>query len=265
MFNLAKTTRQTSKLQDGTEHISIDKLQETRSNSTLNLDNTCNNNIHNIQTTNATATIITAETSRHGDVENSNYSEFESDGSLKFNGSASVWDDLPPNPIVRSRQAAANNPTLATFKNNIQQYTFSVNDYVMDNLEILHEYKEGSDFRPHVHWATNGSEEVDKEVAWEFEYTYSNRTINPTTVSEAFLTSSVLTASTIIPANTPDRAHINTIFPTVSMPSLKIGAIFCYNIKRISSGNEPSNSPFGIQVSAHVEKDACGSKEVYTK
>jgi L-rhamnose isomerase len=58
---MAKTTRQTSKLPDGTEHISIDRLQETRSNSTLNLDSTCNANIDNIKTVNATATIITAK------------------------------------------------------------------------------------------------------------------------------------------------------------------------------------------------------------
>lgn len=209
--------------------------------------------------------IDTGNKNQFGDVEGGNYSEFESDGTLVFNGNATTYDDLPPNPIIRSRQPAANNPTLATLKGAIQQYTFAVNDYVSDNFELLHSWKPGTNLNVHIHWATNGSEGTDKAVKWEFTYTISNAHATAP-FTDAFGDTVAISSETVIPANTPDRAHIISSLGTIDGTNLRIGSVVAYNIKRIaSSGSAPTSNPFGLQVAAHIEQDTTGSRSLYTK
>lgn len=201
-----------------------------------------------------------------GSVDTGSYSYFENTGILVNVGNAMTWDDIPPNPILRSRQAAVNNPTLATLVGGIQQYTFAINDYVMDNLEFPHMWKEASSMNPHIHWATNGTTTSDTHVAWELEYTIANGAATPTLSIQSFSTTSVVSVNTIIPANTADRSHFISSFPTATLTNYKIGALICYNIKRITAnGTAPANNPFGIQVSAHYQKDTQGSRYLYIK
>ena len=193
-----------------------------------------------------------------GDLVGQHYASFESDGFLKFTG-VDCYDDLPPQQIITSRIPAVNNPTLATFRSNIQQYTFAVNDYVSNNMEILHWVKEGSILNVHIHWATNGLEAVAKYVKWELEYTIANG-------MEQFPNSTIISFESSIPANTPDRTHFITSIGTINIPALKIGAVICYNIKRIASaGTVPTTNPFALQVSAHCLKDTLGSRELIVK
>ena len=203
--------------------------------------------------------VITNNGARFGDIESGNYTEFESDGTIRFKGDATVWNDLPPNPIIRSRTPSSNNPTLATFKGNIDQYRFAVNDYVSDNFEIMHEYKEGTDLVMHIHWANNGEETAEKFVKWELEYTIANafdEFSEPITISGEFS----------VPASTPDRTHFVSGIGVIGGEDLKIGAVISYNIKRIASeGNAPAVNPFGLQVAPHIQIDTVGSRQIFTK
>lgn len=177
-----------------------------------------------------------------------------------------TWDDLPPNPIIRSRQAASNNPTLTAFVNNIQQYTFAINDYVVDNQELLHSYKQGTNLKAHIHWATNGSDTNVRYVQWQLEYTICNASGDLAT-SSSFPTITVLSAEEMIPANTPTRSHVITGLGDIDGTNLRIGAVLIYNIKRIAatSGAEPSGNPFALQLACHIQQDTQGSRQLYIK
>lgn len=178
----------------------------------------------------------------------------------------STWDDLPPNPIIRSRLSAANNPTLTSFVNNIQQYTFSLNDFVVDNQEILHSYKQGTNLKAHIHWATNGSDTNVRYVNWQLEYTICNASGDLASAS-SFPTVTVISSEEMIPANTPTRSHVITGIGDIDGTNLRIGAVLIYNIKRIAavSGAEPSNNPFGLQLACHIQQDTQGSRQLFIK
>lgn len=206
---------------------------------------------------------ITYVPRKFGDIDNGNYSGFEDDGTLVFNGNATVYNDFPPNPIIRSRLAAANNPTLTTFVGNIEQYTFAVNDYIYDNFELMHDYKEGTDLDIHLHWATNGVDTTNRYVKWEVEYSIANRT-NGT--SNSFASSTVISNEFMIPANTTTRTHYSGAIGTISGTGLKIGAIVTYRLRRITStGTAPTNNPFGLQAGMHHVLDTCGSRTITGK
>jgi hypothetical protein len=206
---------------------------------------------------------IDKEIRKFGDVTNGNFSGFEDDGTLVFNGNATVYNDLPPNSILHSRLAATNNPTLATFVGNIEQYTFAVGNYIYDNFEIIHDYKEGSNLDIHIHWTSNGVDAADRYVKWEFEYSIANRNGDS---PNSFATATVVSTEFLIPANTPTRTHYSVPIGTIDGTNLKIGAVLTYRLRRIAStGTAPSNNPFGLQVGMHMNVDTCGSRSVTTK
>jgi hypothetical protein len=170
-----------------------------------------------------------------------------------------VYDDLPPVPLLSAKSAAVQ-PTLATFKGNISQYTFdTVNDEVSGASEVTHKYKEGTNIQAHIHWATNGVDTTDRYVKWELEYTIANG-------FEYFSNSVVISDEHLIPANTPDRTHIISSIGVIPGADVLIGAYICWRLRRIpSAGASPTNNPFGLAVGFHVEMDTIGSRQLYVK
>lgn len=196
---------------------------------------------------------------KFGNVANGNYSEFEADGTLKMNGEATVWDDLPPMFMLASK-VGATAPTETTFVGNLKQYTFGVNDFVNSQTEVLHGYKEGSDMQFHVHIVTNGLDATDRAVKYEIEYWIANidgSSSSTTTITEEFT----------IPANTPDRTHFYFDWSTwIPGTGIKIGAYICCRFRRITAtGTAPTNNPFVIALGVHHEKDTIGSRVEHTK
>lgn len=154
-----------------------------------------------------------------------------------------------------------NSPDFTIFKGNIRQLTFKVNDYIEDNLEFLHWYKEGSNFDLHLHVATNGTETVDKYARFSVEFSISDGT------THIFSDAVIIEQEFLIPANTPDRTMIIIPFDgDVLGTNVKIGSLLCFQIKRIASvGTAVANNPFCLQFSAHVQKDTQGSRQRFIK
>lgn len=203
---------------------------------------------------------------KFGDPSTGHYTGFDDLGRLINYGSARTWNDLPPIPLLNQRTGGANQPSLATFLGNIQQLTFAIGDYVYGNYEIMHEYCEGTNIEPHIHFATNSLDTSDRYVKWELEYTIANAdAVAP--FSEVFPTPTVITAETLIPANTPAKAHIlNGTFPAITGTTFKIGAYILWRLRRIAgTGTAPSANPFGITLGFHVLQDSQGSDTIGVK
>lgn len=202
-----------------------------------------------------------------GDGGTTNYSEFESDGTLRFVGAATVYDDLPPLPVVAARLGSSA-PTLATFLGNIEQYTFdATNDYVIGATEITHKYKEGTNLLPHIHWATNGSDVGDTGVKWQLEMGVANAD-GSAPFAYTFTGSTVTTSIDVtIPGGTAALSHIVSDFTdAITGTSLKIGAYVVWRLNRIASATAaPAADPFALAVGFHCEMDTVGSRAMYVK
>lgn len=170
------------------------------------------------------------------------------------------YDDLPPVPII-SAKLGSTAPTLATFKGDIEQYTFdATNDYVIGSTEVIHTYQEGTDIDPHIHWTTNGTDTDARGVKWQLKYSIGNS-------NGAFTDQQTLTVDVPIPANTPDRTHfISEFTPDIDGTALKIGTYIVFRLERITSASTaPSANPFVIAVGFHILQDSAGSTQVYIK
>lgn len=169
------------------------------------------------------------------------------------------YDDLPPVSLLTSR-VGAKVPTLETFKGGTHQYIFDdTSDEVYACTEVTHRYKEGSDLEIHVHWATNGTEEIEKSVKWQLEYTISNG-------NGAFGDTAIIDKEVIIPANTADRTHLITALGTIPGEDITIGTYIVWTFKRVeSSGIAPALNPFAMAIGSHSLMDTLGSTTMYAK
>ena len=199
-----------------------------------------------------------------GDGGATNYSKFESDGTLEFNGTATVFEDIVIS-LSAARVPAANAPTWAGFISNLNAYTYGLNDFQEFTSEIAHSYKEGSTIKFHVHGATNGLEGVDKTIKFEIEYELvDNQTSGA--FGDVYTGTTTINGEITIPASTTDiTAYVVDIGTDVTGDFLQ-GSTVKGRVRRIaSSGTEPAADPFVIQVGIHIEQDTVGSRTELTK
>jgi hypothetical protein len=189
-----------------------------------------------------------------------NNSIVEKDGTLRFDGAATVFDDLPCFLFV-AKTGTSNVPTWGALVGNINAYTFAVNDWLEFATELLHGYKEGSNLEIHIHWATNGSNADDRYVKWEVEYSIANMN------GGTFGSSTIISSETKILANTATKTNMYTSIGTISGSTFTIGAQLMLRIRRIAatSGSAPSANPYATSVGIHYEKDTVGSRQISTK
>ena len=81
-------------------------------------------------------------------------SYFESDGTLRFDGTATVWNDAFVDALSLTG-GATDPPVFAAFQNGVYGRRFD-NATVMSahgTIELPHDYKEGTAIDLHVHWS----------------------------------------------------------------------------------------------------------------
>ena len=197
-----------------------------------------------------------------------NCSKIELDGTLEFNGTATVFNDVPM-AIATGKVPSSTYPNFATLIGNLKQYQFNIGDYInLPTVELLHGYKNGSDFEIHIHWCSVSDVITDRGVKWEVEYTIANSgNLATTGVGSVFPAPTTVSAEHTVPANTPVYTHMYKTIFTVATGTFNIGAIMQIRLKRIASVDDvaPTSDPFALSIGVHYEIDTCGSRTIYTK
>ena len=184
------------------------------------------------------------------------YAEFELDGTFKATGAATAWNDI--NFSAGNLKPGGTAPTWSSIVGGLYGYVFGAS--TVDELhgceEILHDYKEGSDITPHIHWSpltTNTG-----NVRWGLEYSWVNR-------------SAVGTATTTIYVEQAATGVVGThqviSLPTISGTGKEMGSYFCCRIFRDGThvNDTFTGGAFMPQFGIHYEKDTLGSRSVTTK
>lgn len=145
----------------------------------------------NIKTNDTTRMSISRDGATYfGDATNN--MKVEADGTLIFNGTATVWDDLRV-AMDRGSNAtsitflpgASSGPEIWYFRNNsgVEAMSFTV--------QLPHSWKEGSTIYPHIHWTPSSTGTGNAE--WNFEYTWANYDAASPQAFPAITTSTVVT------------------------------------------------------------------------
>jgi len=198
-----------------------------------------------------------------------NNTTIESDGTLKFNGNATVWDDIMIFPDGTSR-GSSNAPVWTLFKNNsgsqgVWLFFFSntQEQEVYFTLQIPHSYKVGTNLLPHVHWTTNSGTPSGTNVVWGLEYTVIS-------FGGTFPSTTTISNNTVIPAiGTPSGTgqHLITSLGAISGSGLGISTILvCRLFRKVDDPLDTFGNTTGLLgVDFHFEKDTEGSRAEFTK
>lgn len=184
---------------------------------------------------------------------NGNYTVFENDGTMRFSGSATVWDDLVM-PLTQTKQGSNLKPD---FDYTNIGYLFPQNDVaeiLYLQMQIPHSYKLGSDIYPHVHFrqATSASAVFKIDYKWfsigdPVPAAYTTYIMNRPVAS---YTSGSL--HQIVSGSAP-----------ISGSGKGISSVFLAKLYR--DDNAVTGDVLTYQFDVHVEKDAEGSSQEYIK
>ena len=212
---------------------------------------------------------INVGASTFGDGGITNYSQFEADGTLKFVGDATVFDDMRIIPGSFDRPGISD-PAYITYDVNgggTSTYLteWAVNDIASFTVQLPHSYHEGEDLDVHLHWTPgpNGAGENGATVGWKIQYSWANIDGTYGNMIEADLSDAC-----------DGTNHKHQMTPTVAiMGSGKtMSSVLVCNITRTDTGADDTwagvgagNLPMLLEVDFHFPKDTIGSRAILTK
>ena len=220
-----------------------------------------------IGTTSPDTKLQVVGTSGFGD-DSGNETLISATGDLSFAGTATVFNDLVL-PLDSARVPASNAPSWEPFVGNLNAYAYEVGDFQEFTTEMIHGYKEGSDFSFHIHAALNATTGQEEKVRFEIEYSIADANVI-TGFGDVFPdgSGSLLTAELVVPNATNDLTHVFITVGVDSAGSFGIDATIKGRIRRIAKsvgGNELTGDIFVTQVGIHYEVDTVGSRTINVK
>lgn len=197
------------------------------------------------------------------------YSEFESDGTLRFVGNSTVWDDIRVTPAGFDRAGIAD-PALVSYQPSGSGtatflYEWQKNDIAYFTIQLPHSYKLGSSLWAHVHWTAgaNGVAESGNTVGWKIDYSWAN-------INETFGAMTTIDLSDACDGVN----HKHQMTPNVEIigTNKRVSSMLICNIKRTDTGTDDTWSgtasgslPLLLEIDFHYEIDTIGSRERASK
>jgi hypothetical protein len=185
-----------------------------------------------------------------------NFTKFESDGTMVMNGTATVWEDLrfPATAINPAGAASA----MVFDTTNIGFTAGAAGTQVIAIIgQMPHSWKEGSDIYPHIHWEPTTTNTGN--VLWRLEYKWTN--IGDTEPA-GFTTLDILDAG-----DGTALKHQIASFAAISGAGKTISSIITMKVSRI--GGDATDTYTGDallkEFDIHFESDTLGSRSEFTK
>ena len=205
-------------------------------------------------------------------IDGANYTEVEPDGTVKFVGDATVWDDLRV-PVTSTKLQGSKDPHFAVAYDNAGGTSQGVFTYFFDktteeevyfSAQIPHRYKEGTDIIAHVHWYPVASGVSGRTVSWGLEYLWTNvGGVNGNTV--IVYANDTTSEDAVLLAD----KHYMTNFAALSGTGKEISSMLLCRIFRDATGagltDDYDNDAGLLEIDFHYEIDTVGSREVLTK
>lgn len=190
------------------------------------------------------------------------YFQVEADGTIEFNGNATVWEDLRVPSQNTKLNPTKSEPAFEEFIDGLFLYAFDTTNADDESVHFVaqmsHSYKEGSDIYPHLHWSpdtTNGG-----NVRWELEYVIVN-------TDGTFAGSATNDTITDAADGTADK-HQTVPFTTISGAGLTISHMIICRLTRMSTSDAAdtfTGNAFFLEFDFHYEIDTVGSRTEIAK
>lgn len=187
------------------------------------------------------------------------YTEFETDGTMVARGAATTWNDVNISLVPPAGQSSALPAVIAINGDAyLDCYAFSgtnsTPDEIHGSIEVLHDYKEGSDIVFHVHWAPTTA--AIGNVKWQLRFAWFNPLGIPAGVTQTV----VDTTSGIAWQEQNSSFIISGVGKTMGSRF-----IFCLFRDPVDALDTYAANVAAYDMGIHYEKDTLGSRQITTK
>lgn len=141
-------------------------------------------------------------------------------------------------------------------------YEFNNADEVFFTVQMSHEYKQGTDLKPHVHWTprNRGVAENGHTVAWKLDYSIAD-------VNENFIASATIDLTDT--CDGVNEKHLVSPSGTITGTNLLISHMIIGRLYRDNGDtwatNTANNRPALLEIDFHFEIDTVGSDAQFLK
>lgn len=211
--------------------------------------------------------ILGSDGAKIGDGGVTNYTKMEADGTLEFNGAATVWDDYVTPLTKATFGGAANDPTLTKLYDDgagsggVWALKFNDGDEVLVTVQMPHRWKEGTTIQPHIHFVCDSNVDPSDNFGIEFEWTWAD-------IGEDYPANTTLQTNDI-----PTNVNTNNMHQFVNITSAgidgsghTISSVLMCRIKRVvATGDNYAGGVSILDFDVHYEIDTVGSRQITTK
>ena len=186
----------------------------------------------------------------------SNYSTFESDGTLLMIGNATVWEDLRISIVLRT--SGGSSPVFQQLQGPLYAYKFSgtaLNEIFFE-MQMPHSWKEGSTVYPHVHWASAGSS--TSGVTWGMDYEWKD-------IGEAFTGTTSNINSTAAPGGLKVHNISDLGSSGITESDKGISSMIMCRLYRAGDTDANNDDCYLLAFDLHYEVNTIGSRNVLAK
>jgi len=203
---------------------------------------------------------ITRPQIKVGDVNGGNFAEFEADGTLRYRGDSTIWDD-----VVGSLYGRRLYSTTGTIKYNEDEIAIEMedggditnkNDRLIFALQYPHRSKPTGIFALHIHWEQINNDKIEFTTEYRVQSNFKPKTTNWTRVIRNSDDDSVGVYD--------DSGNFNQItrLAEIDMAGAGISATVDFRVTRSDNLTPVILAKF---IDAHYEIDSDGSHEEYIK
>ena len=180
----------------------------------------------------------------------------------RWENDANPWEDLRVPAQNTKLNPTKSEPNFEEFTDGLFVYKFDTSNADDESIHFVaqmpHAYKEGSDIRPHLHWAPDNTNTGN--VVWQFEYIISN-------ISGTFPSSAVSSEITVAADGTALKHQVDS-FATIDGTGLTISHMLICRLTRMS-GSDANDTFTGnacfLEFDFHYQKDTMGSRNELSK
>ena len=187
-------------------------------------------------------------------------------GELTLIGTATRWNDLRVEPVVRKTGSKA--PSYVSWLTGLYLYDFDdavagSEKEIFFSVQMPHDWKEQSTISPHVHWTNRTTGTAGQVIRWGLEYTVA-------TIGGTFGATTTIYGTTVVGGAdiTVANEHFITELDDITMTGNLISTILvCRLFRNSSNAADTYTGTAGLlYVDFHYEIDTIGgSKDEFTK
>ena len=194
---------------------------------------------------------------KFGNVGGGNYSVFEDDGTLRFVGNATVYKDLiiPSSSVAGG--AAAPSSRLYNGSSTIYSpncFAGSVNNDVVGENEMQHDYKEGTDIETHIHIVNESALLAGQTIQFVLDIDMVGMN------SSSHYIAQFIGTYTSPVGGTPAWTHIYLTLGIIAGANRKIGDAIAFCLTRNASTDTSTSIVHLKSIGFHYECDTVGSR-----